>query len=171
MSPAAHAIVEILVWGMVATLAMNAIMFSSQNFGWSRLNMPLLIGTLFVEDRSSANALGFLLYHIGGWLIAFFYYLVFDISGHFGWWIGTLVGLVHGTLVLTALLPMLGYVHPRMASEYDGPGTVRRLEPPGFLALHYGRGTPLVTLLAHIVYGTILGAGFAAWEDVAHALS
>ena len=28
----------------------------------------------------------------------------------------------------------------------------------GFLALNYGRRTPLVALLAHVIYGAILGA-------------
>ena len=33
-----------------------------------------------------------------------------------------------------------------------------RGERPGFLALHYGRRTPLATLFAHLAYGGILGA-------------
>ena len=79
---------RVLVWGIIATLAMNAIMFSSQNFGWSRLNLPLLLGTFFTDDRKSANTLGFFLYFIVGWLIAFFYYLFFDLVGHAAWWTG-----------------------------------------------------------------------------------
>ena len=161
MSATAQGIVDILVWGIIATLAMNAIMFSSQSFGWSRLNLPLLLGTFFTEDRKSANTLGFFLYFIVGWLIAFFYYLFFDLVGHAAWWTGAVVGFLHGGLVLAALLPMLPYIHPRVASEYDGPGLLKRLEPPGFLALHYGRGTPLFTLLAHVAYGTLLGIGFS----------
>lgn len=161
MSPVVSAVLEILIWGVVATLAMDAVMFSSQNFGWSRLNFPLLLGTFFTEDRNSANTLGLFLYLIMGWLIAFFYYMVFDLIGRSGWWVGLLVGLAHGVFVLTALLPMLAYAHPRIASEYDGPGRIKRMEPPGFLALHYGRSTPLVTLTAHLVYGIVLGAGFA----------
>ena len=160
MTPAAQAILEILIWSTVATLTMSAIMFGSQNLGWSRLNMPLLLGTFFTENRNSANTLGFLLNLLLGVLIAFFYYLLFGSIGAAGWWRGTLFGFVHGTLVLTAILPMLAYIHPRVASEYDGPSPLKRLEPPGFLALHYGRNTPLVTLVAHLVYGTILGAGF-----------
>ena len=35
------------------------------------------------------------------------------------------------------------------------------LEPPGFLMLNYGRGSPLVSLGAHIAYGALVG-GFAA---------
>jgi hypothetical protein len=45
-----------------------------------------------------------------------------------------------------------------MASEQRGPEPTRQLEPPGFMALNYGRRTPLLTLLAHLVYGAIIGA-------------
>jgi hypothetical protein len=45
-----------------------------------------------------------------------------------------------------------------MASEQRGPEPTRELEPPGFMALNYGRQTPLITILAHLVYGGILGA-------------
>jgi hypothetical protein len=63
--------------------------------------------------------------------------------------------------MLTTLAPMLPYLHPRMATEYDGPSYRRRLQPPGFFALHYGYRTPLATLLAHALYGAILGAGMS----------
>jgi hypothetical protein len=35
------------------------------------------------------------------------------------------------------------------------------LEPPGFMLMNYGRRTALVTIVAHVVYGAIIG-GFAA---------
>jgi hypothetical protein len=34
----------------------------------------------------------------------------------------------------------------------------RQLAPPGFLARNYGRRTPISVVLAHLVYGGILGA-------------
>jgi len=37
-----------------------------------------------------------------------------------------------------------------MASEQRGPEPTRALEPPGVLALNYGRQTPVVTLVAHV---------------------
>jgi hypothetical protein len=49
-------------------------------------------------------------------------------------------------------------LHPRMASEHHGPNPTRQLEPPGFMALNYGRPTPVATILAHLLYGAILGA-------------
>jgi hypothetical protein len=47
-----------------------------------------------------------------------------------------------------------------MASEYHGATTIRQLEPPGFLAMNYGRGTPVSTLLGQILYGATLGGFF-----------
>jgi hypothetical protein len=44
-----------------------------------------------------------------------------------------------------------------MVSEYYGPTPNRRLQPPGFMALNYGRQTPIVTIAAHVVYGAIIG--------------
>jgi hypothetical protein len=45
-----------------------------------------------------------------------------------------------------------------MASEHRGPEPTRGLEPPGFMALNYGRQTPVISLVAHVLYGVILGA-------------
>jgi hypothetical protein len=60
--------------------------------------------------------------------------------------------------VLVVAMPALLAMHPRMANEQQGPTPTRQLEPPGFLALNYGRRTPLSLILAHLVYGGILGA-------------
>ncbi len=160
MTPAAQALLEILLWGLVATIGMVAVTYTAQNFGWSRLNLPFLLGTAFTADRRAANVLGFALYLIVGWLFALIYYLVFAAIGRATWWIGAGLGTAHAMLLLTAMLPLLPSMHPRVASEYDGPSSQRTLEPPGFLALHYGYRTPLITLIAQAVYGAILGAGF-----------
>jgi hypothetical protein len=48
-------------------------------------------------------------------------------------------------------------LHPRMANEQRGPTPTRQLEPPGFLALNYGYRTPLSVVLAHVLYGAVLG--------------
>ena len=160
MSGVALTLLDMVIWGIVATSAMVSIMAASQSFGWSRLSMSFLLGTAFTADRRAANVLGFVLYIVGGWLIAFFYYLFFAVLGRAGWMLGAIVGGVHGILLLTIVMPLLPSMHPRVASEYDGPTMQRPMEPPGFLALHYGYRTPAVTLIAHAVYGGILGVGF-----------
>jgi uncharacterized oligopeptide transporter (OPT) family protein len=44
-----------------------------------------------------------------------------------------------------------------MATDRSGPDLHTVLEPPGLLALNYGRETPLVALVAHVTFGAILG--------------
>ncbi len=48
-----------------------------------------------------------------------------------------------------------------MAGEQQGPSITRQLEPPGFLALNYGVQTPLSILVAHLLFGSILGAFYS----------
>ena len=160
MTELAQSIFLIIVWGFIATLAMTSLLFASQNMGWSRLNMPYLLGSFFTGERHEANVLGFMMYMLGGWLFAFLYYLIFSVIGGTNWWIGGLAGFVHALLLLVLVLPMLPYVHPRIASEFDGPDARKILEPPGFLGLHYGYRTPLVLLIAQTSYGLVLGVGF-----------
>jgi hypothetical protein len=45
-----------------------------------------------------------------------------------------------------------------MATEEKGPTVTRQLEPPGFLALNYGYQTPVSVVVAHLIYGAVLGA-------------
>lgn len=149
---------RLLLWGLIATVAMTTIMYGSQGLGLSRLSLPFLVGTLFTADRSRAVVVGFIVYVIGGWLFSLLYFGFFASIGIATWWLGALLGILHGLFLLICALPLLPYAHPRMASEHDGPSTGFRLEPPGFMGLNYGRSTPLTTLLAQSVYGLTLGA-------------
>jgi hypothetical protein len=158
MNATANEIVTILIWGFAATAALSGVMFAAQRLGYSRLSLPFLIGTLFTGDRSAANAAGLVVYLLGGWIFGFIYYFVFASIGRTGWELGALLGAAHGAVLLVMLLPLLPHLHPRMATEYEGPGAGRTLQPPGFLALNYGYRTPLATILAHAIYGAILGA-------------
>jgi uncharacterized membrane protein YagU involved in acid resistance len=158
MNELSSQILLVLLWGFVATAALSAVLFTSQRLGYSRLSLPFLIGTLFTGERSAANVAGMAFYLLGGWLFAFVYYFVFASLHHASWWFGALVGTLHALVLLVMLFPLLPHMHPRMATEYDGPSYRRRLQPPGFLALNYGYRTPLATVLGHALYGAILGA-------------
>jgi hypothetical protein len=148
----------LILWGLIATVAMTSILEASRGLGFSRTSLPFLVGTFLVGNRRWALILGFALYTIGGWLFAFLYYFLFASVAIYTWWLGALAGLLHGIFLLVAVLPLLPFVHPRMASEYHGATTMRQLEPPGFLAMNYGYGTPLATLLGQTLYGTTLGS-------------
>lgn len=149
---------SILLWGFVATLILATLMQGGQSLGLSRMSLPFMLGTMFTPDRDRATMIGFLAHLLSGWLFALLYALAFESWHRATWWLGAGIGLVHGLIVLVALMPVLPGFHPRMASEQRGPEPTRMLEPPGFLGLNYGRRTPVLALIAHIVYGTIIGA-------------
>jgi uncharacterized membrane protein YagU involved in acid resistance len=121
------------------------------------MDLPFMVGTLFTDSRDKATGVGFVVHLLFGWVFAFIYGLAFETSAIGTWWFGSMIGFVHGAFVLTAGLQILTSIHPRMARTHQGPTPTRLLEPPGFLALNYGAGTPLATMIAHIVYGGVLG--------------
>ena len=149
--------VDWLLWALIATVAMTTILQASQGLGLSRLSVPFLAGTFFTADRSRAAVIGYVAYALGGWIFALLYLLFFTSIGTATWWLGAALGFLHGLFLLVGALPLLPYAHPRMASEHDGPSNVVLLEPPGFMGLNYGRGTPLTLLAAQTVYGATLG--------------
>lgn len=146
-----------LLWGFVGTVVLTTIMSASEGLGWSRMSIPLILGEMLTPDRDRAAIVGFGVHLVNGWLFALVYAVAFEQWRRATWWLGAGTGLVHGLAVLAAVLPLLPGLHPRMASERSGPDPTRALEPPGFLALNYGRGTPVATLVAHLAYGAILG--------------
>lgn len=149
--------IEMALWGLAATVAMTGILQGANGLGLSRLSIPFLVGTIFTDDRRKATVLGFAFYVVGGWIFALLYFLFFASIGLFTWWFGAMLGFLHGLFLLVAALPVLPFVHPRMASGYDGAVARPQLEPPGFLGLHYGRGTPVSLLAAQTLYGATLG--------------
>ncbi|MBX6363334.1 MAG: hypothetical protein IRZ00_05650 [Gemmatimonadetes bacterium] len=147
-----------LLWGFAATTVLTTLMAGSQVMGLSRMSIPFLLGTMVTPDRDRAMLAGIGIHFVNGWIFALLYVLAFEALHRATWWLGALAGLLHGLFVLVVVLPLLPAVHPRMASERQGPTPTRLLQPPGFLAIHYGRRTPIIALIAHVAYGILLGA-------------
>jgi len=153
-------LIDLLIWGGLATIILSLILGASRWLGLTRISLPFLLGTIFTPDRHRAELLGVLLHALNGWWLAAVYALAFQSIQLATWWLGMGFGLIHALFVLLILTPLLPSVHPRMASERSGPTSRRQLEPPGFFALHYGFRTPLVTIVAHLLYGAVLGSAF-----------
>jgi len=149
---------SILVWGFAATIVLTALTIAAQSLGLTRIDLPFIIGTMVTSNRDRARVIGTAGHVVNGWIFAIVYALFFQQLYAATWWLGSLLGMVQGVFVVVALLPILPGMHPRMVSDFRGPEPTRLLEPPGFLAVNYGRMTPLVLILAHAVYGLILGA-------------
>lgn len=145
------------VFGLVATTGLTAVMIAAQMAGLSRLDLPLMLGTVVTEDPDKARVAGFAIHLVIGQGFGLVYAAGFAALGQASWWLGAVFGLAHAVIALTVLVPLLPGVHPRMAGERAGPESRAVLEPPGLAGLAYGPQTPAVTVLAHLAYGTVLG--------------
>jgi uncharacterized membrane protein YagU involved in acid resistance len=146
-----------LLWSFVATLALTTVMAGSQGLGLTRMNLPYILGAMFTPSRDRAKLIGFGVHLLNGWVFSLAYIAAFHAWGRATWWAGAAIGLVQAVFVLTVVMSLMPGLHPRMASEQKGPTVTRQLEPPGFLALNYGYQTPVSVVLAHLIYGAILG--------------
>ena len=155
------------VWGAIAggfvgTLLLTTGLVAASELRLTRIDLPFLLGTMLVADRTRAKALGYLLHFLTGQVFAMIYYGVFTAIDESGWLLGGLFGLLHGVFAVTALVNiLLPAVHPRMGTSHTAADSSPLLEPPGFLMLNYGPSTPLVTVVVHVVYGAIVG-GFVS---------
>lgn len=154
------------VWGAIAGGVVGTVLLTSglraaQEAGLTRMDLPLLLGTIFSGRRGRASAIGYTLHFVNGILFALAYYGVFAAVGRAGVLFGAALGLVHalfaGSGLVNALLPA---VHPRMGTPWTSAAESPLLESPGWMLRNYGRRTALVTIVLHIAYGAIVG-GFA----------
>lgn len=145
------------LFGLLATALLTAVMIAAQLAGWTRLDLPLLLGTIVTEDPDRARVVGFFIHLAIGEGFALGYAAGFALLDTATWWLGALFGLIHVAVALTILVPLLPGVHPHLASERAGPESTAVLEPPGLFGLNYGPQTPAIALIAHLAFGTALG--------------
>jgi hypothetical protein len=145
------------IFGLIATAALTAVLIGAQLTGRTRLDLPLMLGTIVIPDPDRARVAGFLIHLVNGQGFALGYAAVFAATGEATWWAGGLLGVLHGAVALLVIVPLLPGIHPHMASERAGLSSGAALEPPGLLGLNYGRETPVVTMLAHVAFGVALG--------------
>jgi hypothetical protein len=155
------------VWGALAGGLVGAIVVAtgvrvSQELGWTRMDIPLLLGTMFTEQRSRASAIGYFVHLVNALVVALVYAAIFLAVGHAGWLFGMALGAVQAAFIGGGLANvLLPAVHPRMGTPWTDAEETPLLEPPGFMLANYGPMTATVTLVVHLAYGAIVGA-FAA---------
>jgi hypothetical protein len=152
-----------LAGGFAGTLALTSALAGASQLRLTRIDIPFLLGTAFSPDRARARLLGYGLHFVAGFAFALGYYALFVALGASSWWLGALFGLGHalfaGTALVNILLPL---IHPRMGTPLTAADAAPLLEPPGFMLRNYGMATPIVTIVAHVVYGAIIGAFVSA---------
>lgn len=152
-------VVAALAGGFAGTLVLTIALAAASALHLTRMDIPFLLGTAFTANRARARVLGYVLHFVAGLVFALIYFALFVTLGRAGWALGAGFGFAHALFAGTALVNiLLPAIHPRMGTPFSAADAAPLLESPGFMLLNYGRGTPLVTVLAHLAYGAIVGA-------------
>ena len=147
-----------LAGGLLGTVVLTTMLRTASELGLTRVDLPFLLGTAVTDDRTRAKVFGYLAHFGFGLLFTSGYYLIFLMIDRSGWLLGAILGLLHGLFAGTALVNiLLPLVHPRMGSPMTDARSTPLIESPGFMMLNYGPSTPIVSTVAHVLYGAIVG--------------
>lgn len=147
-----------LAGGFAGTLVLTTVLRTASEARLTRMDLPFLLGTMLTPERRRAKLVGYVAHFGFGLIFALVYFGLFEAIGRAGWALGAIFGVVHGLFTSTALVNIvLPAVHPRMGTPFTAAGSAPLIEPPGFLMRNYGRSTALVSLLAHVGYGLLVG--------------
>lgn len=78
------------IFGVIATAALTAVLIGAQLAGFTRLDLPLMLGTMAVVDPDRARVAGFFIHLVNGQGFALGYAPVFAAAGESTWWAGGL---------------------------------------------------------------------------------
>ena len=150
-----------VVAGLAGTAVMTMMLYMGFMLG-IRMDMPMMLGTMFLPRGAAAWLLGLVMHFMMG--VAFFvgYAIIFDvvaIEETFAGW-GIVFGLAHGTMT-GAAMGMMNVMHPRMEIS-AGQGGAGALQAPGFFGLRVSAVAPVAILMLHAVYGLVGGAVYGA---------
>ena len=149
-----------LAGGVAGGVAFLAIVSMGRAIGMTRMNFLNVLGTMLVPRASQATVYTVgLMAHLmmsaafgvahAGVLHAIG---VTSVGQAAGW--DLLIGTAHGMVIL-ALMPMLlTLMHPLVRKE--------AMDRPGVALTGFGPGTPIGSLMAHMVFGLAAGAIYAA---------
>jgi len=142
------AIVLTIVTGLVATAAMSALLYLIHWRGFANADMIRAIGSIVTRNETNALWPGMLVHFGSGVIFAFLYV---------GFWstlpvsalkyvvgLGALMGVAHGLVVSFMLVILVAEHHPIVRFQQAGMGVA------------------ISHLLAHVVYGLVIGL-MGAW--------
>lgn len=122
----------------------------------TRMDLLDLLGSMFAEPGTSASrATGALIHHMNGALLAVAWAYGVAMIGWSANWISVLWWGVVLWILALLMMTTIGAVHPAIRrGEQDDPGTA---------ATNFGKMTPMGSLIAHLIYGIVLGLLYQTW--------
>ncbi|MBI2303310.1 MAG: hypothetical protein HYU86_00995 [Chloroflexi bacterium] len=144
-----------VVGGFLGTLAMTALLYMGPLMGFPPMDIPALLGTMFVNDMGAAFWLGLVMHFlIGSMFLALVYaYLVAPRLKGPGWLRGALYSLFPWLAMMVMVLPMMNMIHPLISTG--------SMMGPGFFAANLGPMGAVGALIGHLIYGIVLGAYYS----------
>ncbi len=141
---------RVVAAGLAATLVLTLALAAGPAIGAPPLNLPLWDGTLFTLNLTLAVGFGYLVHFAVGVVLASLYVQVVAPRLTAEPW---LKGAIFGTMVWAALLliglPLFDALDPLVANGL--------MAAPGVAALGLGVAAPPMLLVAHLLYGAVLG--------------
>ncbi len=136
-----------LIAGIVGTVAMTIFLIVPRFMNVENVDIIRAVGALWTKREDNAWAPGFVIHFGSGIAFAYIYWFLFGLAGlPLNTGTGVLAGAVHGALVMLFTSIAVMEHHPIRKYQKRGPMT-------GFMQL-----------LAHVLYGLIVGA-------IVHALA
>ncbi len=147
--------------GIVGAAAMTMVTAMGASMMGMKMDMPMTLGTMLLPPGKQAWTLGLMLHLMMGAVFFVAYAALFRglglDSGIVGW--SALFGAIHA-IVAGMAFGMMPAMHPRMTTE---PATHQNAIPaPGIMGLNMGTMAPMAIVLAHVVFGVVAGAIYAA---------
>ena len=149
-----------IVAGLIGGIAFLVVVYMGLGVGMTRMNFLHILGSMVAprSPRSTTYAIGLVVHLMmsavfglvhAGLLTAIG---VSSVGSAAAW--DLLIGAVHGVAVLIVLPMMLSMAHPLVRSG--------DLDRPGVAMVGYGSMTPAGSLMAHVAFGLVTGAIYAA---------
>lgn len=134
-----------IVAGLAGTAVMTVLMYLAPRMGMPGMDMPKMLGTMFITREETATAVGLVIHFMMGAIFAVIYALLWSLGvGSATWWWGLIFGAVHG-LIAAGMMPIMLRMHPRPPEMSFGPVMIAGV------------------LMAHLVYGLVVALVYAAF--------
>ncbi|HEY5704232.1 MAG TPA: DUF6789 family protein [Terrimicrobiaceae bacterium] len=129
-----------LIGGIVGTAAMSALLLLPRWLGVGKIDVIPAVGALITGKTEHAFSIGYIVHFTSGIIFAYIYWgLLLLMKLPVVWWAFGMAGFIHGIVVMLLVCITVMEHHP--------------------IARYHERGpmTGLAQLLAHILYGVVVG--------------
>lgn len=135
--------------GIIGLMAFTMMLYAAPYMGVPKMEVPALLGGMF---GINSLAVGWMMHVMIGIVLALIYaYGFVDRAAGAGWLRGLKFGILPWFVMMIVVAPMLPLVNPTAAKM-----------PPGIFLANLGMMAAIGSLVAHLVWGIVVGAVYGA---------